>query len=117
MNIVRLGDPHLGKAFINGVPLHRRGEREETQWTDFVKSLATPCDLHVCMGDLFDRMFVPYAVVLRAARAYKNTALTNPNREFVIIRGNHDASRDSFIIAAYDVFAYILQGVKNVHVL
>ncbi len=109
-----LGDPHLGKKFIRGVPLERRDEREQSQWTDFCKSLESAKGLHVCMGDLFDKSVVPYRIVLQAAEAYKRAS---PDAEFVVLRGNHDGSRDAEFISAYDVFAALLSGLKNIHVL
>ena len=56
MDFTLLGDPHLGRTFVHGVPLHRRGEREVMMWRNFAQSLSnvtTP--LHICLGDLFDR--------------------------------------------------------------
>ena len=35
-----LGDAHLGKPFIHGVPLHRRGDREKMVWADFERSIS-----------------------------------------------------------------------------
>ncbi len=34
--ICRLGDPHLGRRFLKGVPLDRRGERETAVRSDFI---------------------------------------------------------------------------------
>ena len=34
-----LGDCHLGKVFINNVPLHRRGDHEKIVWEEFRKQL------------------------------------------------------------------------------
>ena len=65
-----IGDPHLGRVFKTGVPLHRRGEREEMVWATFEKALTEntqDIDAIVIMGDLFDKMHVPNAVVLRAS--------------------------------------------------
>lgn len=117
-NIVRLGDPHLGKVFKNGVPLHRRGEREKSVVHDFKMSLMNATNhLHICMGDLFDERDVPYEVVLLAVQAYKLAASTNPNSVYVVERGNHDASRIAGEASAYDVFAEALRGTKGVFVL
>ena len=42
------GDAHLGKPFIHGVPLHRRGDREKMLWADFERSVSqTSADIHV----------------------------------------------------------------------
>lgn len=113
-NIVRLGDPHLGKVFKNGVPLHRRGEREKTQWADFERSLDTKAYYHINMGDLFDTDEVPYSIILRAALCYKRAASTHSATTYVVLRGNHDGSHEAEKISAYQVFAEILRDVPNV---
>lgn len=114
--IKTLGDPHLGRSFINGTPLHRRGEREEMQWADFKASLFEVEDVqvHVCMGDLFDRWTVPFATIYRAARLYRQAAHDNPDVEYVILNGNHDLSRDVGRISAYHLFQEILEGSTNI---
>ena len=87
-----LGDPHLGKRFVTGVPLHRVGDRERMVWEDFHHSIAacrTP--MHVCMGDLFDKFIVAPEVLMGAFQAY----LQAPSSvDYIILRGNHDVSRD-----------------------
>lgn len=111
-----LGDPHLGKRFRNGVPLHRLGDREKTQWADFRSSLHTPCDVHVCMGDIFDSFIVPLTVILRAANIYREAALANPTILFVLLMGNHDGSRDLERTSAFDILAALLADVSNIKV-
>lgn len=103
LTVKLLGDPHLGRSFLHGTPLHRRGEREQMQWVDFEMSLmqCQGIDVHVCMGDLFDKWTVPYTVIYRAAQTYLQAAKLNPNTRFVIIRGNHDASRDLERVSAF----------------
>lgn len=108
MIVVKLGDTHLGKVFQNGVPLHRRGDREKTQWADFEASLAEPCDLHIQMGDLFDKRVVPFNVIYKTAALYRAAAKANPGRTYVVNRGNHDASRDLELVSAYQLFAAIV---------
>ena len=97
MDFTQLGDVHLGRAFVHGVPpLHRRGEREAMLWRGFAESLSnvsTP--LHICMGDLFDRAVVSYDTIVSAARLYTQAAAQFPQTKFIILRGNHDASRDA----------------------
>lgn len=117
-NLKLLGDPHLGRVFLAGVPLHRRGEREAMVWKDFEKSFRSMKDIkvHVCMGDLFDKSFVPYGVILRAAQIYKAAARKFPDTTFVILKGNHDWLRDLTAPSAFDVFAELVFGVKNIHV-
>lgn len=109
-----IGDPHLGREFKEGVPLHRLGEREEMVWASFKEALSVPCDVSVCMGDLFDKFVVPPEIVLRAAELYRKQGGTG--REFVILRGNHDASRDVDRRSSYDLFSEILRGTPGVMV-
>lgn len=118
LHVKLLGDPHLGKAFLHGTPLHRRGDREKMQWADFEKSLMEVdfVDVHVCMGDLFDKWTVPYTVIFRAAELYKKAARANPGRTYVIIQGNHDASRDLERVSAFRLFSEIVALERNIKV-
>lgn len=112
-----LGDPHLGRSFVHGVPLHRRGERERLVWADFIKALNEECDLHICMGDLFDKWMVSYDIILNTAIAYIRVARSNPKTTFYILKGNHDWIRDLERSSAFDVFAAIVQAEDNIHVI
>lgn len=88
-----IGDPHVGRTFRTGVPLHRLGDREEMVWQDFQQQLETSAEVTVIMGDLFDKFVVPPEAVLRASEI-----LLSASREkklICILRGNHDASRDA----------------------
>lgn len=111
-----LGDVHLGKVFKNGVPLHRRGERERMQWAEFEAHLnaVDPGDLHVQVGDLFDQAIVPYSVVLCAARLYKQAAEQHPTVTYGLFQGNHDDSRDVEKVTAFDLFCEIVADVPNI---
>lgn len=106
--IAMLGDPHLGRKFENNVPLHRRGEREEMQWADLARSLETDCDVHVCMGDLFDKWFVSYDAIARAASIYLEASIRNSERLYYVLQGNHDASRDLERHSAFALFRKLL---------
>lgn len=121
LKVETLGDPHLGKRFIEHVPLHRRGERENSQWTDFSNSLfsvkKSKANMHVCMGDLFNAFDVPNSVITRAADLYTDAAEENPSCLFVVDRGNHDASRDTSLVSAFEIFRRITWRVKNLIVL
>lgn len=111
-----LGDPHQGRAFAN-VPLHRRGERELSQWADLRASLMmSGIDVHVTMGDLFDKAIVPYDVVLETAHAYRVAALTHPLTEYYVLAGNHDVFREADRYSALHVFAALLADLDNVTV-
>lgn len=111
-----MGDPHQGRTYTHGVPLHRRGEREEISRTAFRESLDVPetCQLHICVGDIFDKFVVSPSVVLFVAFAYSEFARGRPGTTFVILRGNHDASRDADLRSSFDVLAHLLAGVPNI---
>jgi predicted phosphodiesterase len=112
-----LGDAHLGKPFIHGVPLHRRGDREKMVWADFERSVSkTSADIHINLGDLIDRPVVSFDVIVRAARIYAQAAEHHPQTQFLILQGNHDVSRDLERVSAFDVFAEIVWGNRNIRV-
>src|ERR1700756_2106597 len=107
-----VGDPHLGKVFMNGVPLARRGERERLQRQAFLQALDPQgARRHVVLGDLFDRPKVSFETIFFAAEAYR---ASDPQVEFFILAGNHDLSRDSTQVSALQLFQMM---VPNVHVL
>lgn len=117
MSYTTLGDPHLGRTFKTGVPLHRVGDREAMQWFDFAKSLSNPKGLlHITMGDLFDKFVVPPEVVLEAARLYINAAKNYPEVTYVILEGNHDVSKDADRASSFDIFKQLVAGVSNIEV-
>ncbi|WP_081081050.1 metallophosphoesterase [Burkholderia territorii] len=109
-----LGDPHLGRAFLTGVPLDRRGERERTQMNEFVESLFADVDVNICLGDIFDTFVVPPEIVLAVASSYREAARARPNTWFVLTRGNHDASRDADKRSSFDLLYQLLEGIENI---
>jgi DNA repair exonuclease SbcCD nuclease subunit len=109
LSIHVLGDVHLGKQFQHGVPLHRRGDREKMQFAQFVADLDTECDIHIQVGDLFDKMFVSYSVIYAAYEAYRDACGRASPPLYVVMRGNHDASRDADKISAFQVFAAMVR--------
>ena len=118
MNVDWLGDPHLGRKFETGVPLHRKGDRERMQWEQFKTSLlVTKADVHVTMGDLFDKFIVPPEVVLRAVDIYRRASEQNPNTIYVVLRGNHDVSRNTEKASSFDLFEAFLREDNNIWVI
>jgi predicted phosphodiesterase len=107
-----LGDPHLGRKFKTGVPLHRVGEREEMVWAQFEDTLkgnfSDEIHFHVNMGDLFDKFVVAPEVVLRAAQIYQEATSLIEGVIFVILEGNHDVSKDSARKSSFDLFARLV---------
>lgn len=113
-----LGDPHIGKKFVHGVLLERRGEREGMQYHDLLQAVTDPegAKFHICVGDIFDKMVVSPEEVIKVAAAYKYAAWSNPKTNFVIIRGNHDASRDMTKRSSFDVLKEILESYSNIYI-
>lgn len=119
LKIQILGDTHLGRQFIHGVPLARRGEREAMVWADFNRNLEEveeDTKLHVHMGDLFDKWIVPYELILTTAKVYAAAAKRRPDTTFIILRGNHDIMKDLDRASAFDVFANLVAHVPNIRV-
>jgi DNA repair exonuclease SbcCD nuclease subunit len=79
--------------------------------------LSPQTKLVVVMGDLFDKMVVPPDVELRAAQITIAAARKNEGVKYVILRGNHDASRDADRKSSFDVFAELVAEVPNVIVI
>lgn len=112
-----LGDPHIGKVFKTGVPLDKRGHREIMVMDQFRDELCEmDSDIHVCMGDLFDRFVINNADLLDVVDAYKTASHVNPDAEYYILAGNHDLSRDTTKVSSFDVFAELMASTPQVHV-
>ncbi|MDB2578953.1 metallophosphoesterase [Tateyamaria sp.] len=116
-DVTVMGDPHLGRKFKTGVPLHRVGDREAAQWAQFEHELMS-CETpyHVNMGDLFDKFVVAPEVVLKAAEIYKHAAADHPNTMYFILEGNHDRAKDSSKASSFDLFAQLVAGIWNIFV-
>jgi DNA repair exonuclease SbcCD nuclease subunit len=110
-----IGDVHLGRTFKTGVPLERQGEREASVFNQFSAELVTPdLDFNICLGDIFDQYVVAPEYVLRVAMAYRTAAKLYPDTIFVMVRGNHDASRNADKASSYDLLHQLLFGIDNV---
>lgn len=105
-----IGDPHLGRKFEVGVPLHRRGERERRQIEKFKAELATPeVAANIMVGDLFDHPHVGFSTVMAAADAVLEAAKALPNTQFFMMAGNHDRSRQMSTVGAWEMFERLLE--------
>lgn len=113
-----LGDPHLGRSFVRGVSLEKRGLREQLVMDDFRDRLrqAGQYDLFVCMGDLFDKWAVPYNILFQTTMAFLEAATTSPSTQFIVLAGNHDISRDLEKRGALDLFELVTHSLPNIHV-
>lgn len=113
-----VGDAHLGRRFMNGVPMSRRGERERMIWGQFHSEMAPEgADLVVCVGDIFDKAIVPYHVIMNTEAIIREHAEANPNTIFVVLAGNHDLSKDTEKVSAFLVLKGLLRDLRNVHIL
>ena len=112
-----MGDPHLGRSFVNGVPLSRRGDREKMVRAAFIEALDPEGALfHVCVGDLFDKPNVSLETIWFAATEYNKAAQSHPDTQFIVIAGNHDLDRDQTKVSAFRIFAGLLWS-ENVNVI
>jgi predicted phosphodiesterase len=109
-----IGDVHRGRNFLTGVPLNRRGEREAAIAAQFNEELYAEVNVNICLGDIFDTYVVPPEIVLEVAMAYRKAAVARPDTIFVLVRGNHDASRDADKASSYDLLHQLLLGVQNI---
>lgn len=114
-NIWLIGDPHMGRDFRNGTPLHRRGEREAMQLQQLKDELATPgVNMIVMVGDLFDKPFVPLPVINDAVAAVVEAAQARSDVTFVFMAGNHDKSRQLNVRGAWELFSVAVGWLPNV---
>lgn len=110
-----IGDPHLGRKFETGVPLERRGEREESQWAQVEEELNTPgLDVAIFVGDVFDQFAVPNAIVMRFYSLLMDAYSNNDNLRILVLRGNHDASRDVGKVSSYAILARMIESGNRI---
>jgi len=110
-----IGDPHLGREFVNGVALERRGEREDKQFQQFDTLLNTEADIVIMMGDLFDKFQVKNEVLMRTFHIINQAAYANPTKEFYMMMGNHDVSRDEDRISSFKVLKSMCGHLDQVY--
>ena len=111
-----IGDPHMGRAFMTGVPIHRRGDREKRQLARFKAELSTPCDFNIMVGDLLDHPNVGYGIVVAVAETYLEAARNRPATKFIAMAGNHDLPRNIGVIGAFDAFEKMVAHQGNIQV-
>ncbi len=69
---------------------------------------------HVLMGDLFDKPVVSLETIMFAATAYTEAIRQRPETRFLVLAGNHDLSRDTTQVSAFQIFAEMVPGVRAV---
>lgn len=113
-----IGDPHFGRNFTTGMPLHRRGDREAMQRQLFIHELEyREANTIVMVGDLFDKPFIPFPILTQVVQDVKTAAMFRDDVDFIFMAGNHDRSRQLDQLGAWDVFQMATSWIDNVHVL
>ena len=111
LNPTLIGDPHLGRGFKTGVPLHRRGEREARIFSEFQQQLNQKADVICCVGDLFDSPQVSREIVLKTIEVVRLAAGSTP---VIVMAGNHDRSRQPEVVSSFDLFKAGVEHVDGV---
>ncbi len=110
-----IGDPHLGRKFTTGVSLDRRGEREELQRLEFVKNLQEgKARTVIIMGDLFDQFRVDNDCLITAYDALAGASWAYPETTYLVIRGNHDVSRNTEVVSSFEILERMLIHRDNI---
>ena len=106
-----IGDTHIGRSFTRGVPLHRRGDREQLfkdKFLDELKKGELSNTLGIIMlGDLFDKYRVGFADLLWVVDALNKT-----KKIIYILAGNHDKSKNKSVIDNF----HLLRRMVGAHV-
>ena len=108
-----VGDPHVGREFRTGVPLHRRGDREDSIKQSLSSATCFGGDFVVLVGDVFDKFVVSNADVIWLSELLVGRCSQYPNTKFFVLRGNHDASRDVDKVSSFEMLKRLVQGVTS----
>lgn len=112
-----IGDPHLGRIFKTGVPSSKLGVREEMVYEQFEELLNTESNCVVVVGDLFDKSLVHPSVLYRTFNILEKCSKEQPNKQFYILPGNHDLSKDKTKISTYILLSIMCNHLPNVCVI
>ena len=104
-----IGDLHLGKQFLNGVALDRRGEREAQVFEKAIEQLTNSNEPVIQVGDVFDKARVPLELVVEFV-----ARLAHVKHSVYMIAGNHDLSKSTSKISSFEL-AGMLNRNPNVH--
>lgn len=109
--ILFIGDPHLGRRFVTGVPSHRIGDREAYMYSQFSRLLNTSYDPLITKviipGDLFDKFIVSPTVVLDTFNILRQV---DEDVDVFIIPGNHDLSKDTTKTSSFQLLTHLIQA-------
>lgn len=117
--VLPIGDPHLGRKFQQGVPSDRWGEREKMVEEDFFYQITAHAreqraHLVVVTGDIFNKFSVGFDVIARTARMLA-AAVSQTQIPIVVLEGNHDVSKDTEAVSAFDLLTMCLQHIGNIY--
>ena len=108
-----IGDPHIGRVFKTGVPLHRLGEREKMVQDQLALELLSNDDTPIIiMGDLFDKYSIPDSLVLWLSEVLNEATSW---KKIYNLRGNHCVSKDINKRGSFDVLERLCPDVTFVN--
>lgn len=108
-----IGDPHIGRVFKTGVPLHRLGEREKMVQDQLALELLSNDDTPIIiMGDLFDKYSIPDSLVLWLSEVLNEATSW---KKIYNLRGNHCVSKDINKKGSFDVLERLCPDVTFVN--
>lgn len=109
--ILFIGDPHLGRRFVTGVPSHRIGDREAFMYSQFSRLLNTAYDplitKIVITGDLLDKFIVSPTVILDTFNILNQV---DEDVDVFIIPGNHDLSKDTSKTSSFQLLTHLISS-------
>ena len=108
-----IGDPHFGRKF-NNVFFHRKGEREKAQLEEFKHQLNEESDVCIMVGDLFDTYIVDNEVLMSVYLTLATVAMGNPNKEYLMMLGNHDISRTADVTTSFCILSIMCSNLPNI---
>lgn len=111
-----IGDPHITRKFEFGVPLARRGERENLLFEDFKARLYAGTEsIVIVVGDLLEKPICSLVDLHRIMNILLTAACRQPNRTFLIMCGNHDISPQVNTPGAFDILVMLNGYMPNLH--
>lgn len=111
-----VGDPHLGKKFITGVSLDKRGVREALQLTQFKQELMnTSYHMIIVVGDLFDKFIIDYETLYSTYLILAEANTTGV--PIVILQGNHDVSRNVDQKSSLNILQAMSSHLENISII
>lgn len=113
-----IGDPHATKKFQVGVPIARKGEREEMLMQDLENRLQSNGENAIVMvGDLFEHPLCSISDAYRIISMILNAAKKFPNTKYIMNAGNHDVSPQLSSINTFDILKLFHQTEPNLYIL